>query len=77
MKPQPRRKPLPPLPEGARNLMVHARQGSSLGRQADGAVALGYFRGFQAGYEQAMRDSKAGCLDKENAFRPNRAEQHK
>lgn len=48
----------------------------SIGRvatsRAAGSIELAYYRGFQGGYEQAMRDIQEGCLNKDNALRPSR-----
>lgn len=65
---------LAPAPEGARNLQGFDTRGYNLGRGADGAIALGYYRGFQGGYEQAMKDAKAGKMKAEYAFKPHRGE---
>lgn len=44
-----------------------------MGAQADGALELVYMRGFQAGYEQAMKDKRTRKLHKDRAFEPSRA----
>ena len=49
-------------------------RGERLDRLARGAVSLSYLRGFQAGYEQAVKDSKRGRLNIDNALNPERAE---
>lgn len=45
-----------------------------VGAQADGALEVVYMRGFQAGYEQAMKDKRASKLHKDRALEPSRAE---
>jgi hypothetical protein len=47
------------------------RRMAHLGKEMDGALALEHMRGFQAGYEQCMRDSKQARA--ELAFSPDRA----
>lgn len=41
---------------------------------AVGASSLAYMRGFQAGYEQAVKDNKRGKLRLEYSLQPHRAE---
>jgi len=49
-------------------------RGARLDKEASGAVSLSYMRGFQVGYEQAVRDAKRGTLQVGNALLPHRAE---
>lgn len=48
----------------------------NVGRQVthggSGAVQLAHYRGFQGGYEQAMKDHKNGKMTKDNAMKPGR-----
>lgn len=54
------------------DLKVFHRRAHDLGREADGSIELAFMRGYQAGYEQAVADEKAGQLDVGNALTPNR-----
>ena len=63
---------------GSRNVrdirfLIRGR-GANLDRQVSGSISLSYMRGFQAGYEQAVKDSKRGRLNIDNALFPSRAE---
>lgn len=64
--------------EATAKVAVFTKRLAHVGREADGAISLVYYRGFQAGYEQAMRDAKSkGGMRKEHAFSPRRAEKQK
>lgn len=55
------------------DLVRTPRYGASMQREANGAIELAFMRGYQAGYEQALRDAKAGDLNPHYAMEPNRA----
>lgn len=60
------------IPEGLRDLKVFTRKGRNFGSEADGSVELGWMRGFQAGYEQAIADQRRGELKRDHALMPQR-----
>jgi hypothetical protein len=60
-----------------RPLKTFTKQLALLGAQVDGTLELLYMRAFQAGYEQAIRDSKRGPLKPERALEPGRAERRR
>jgi hypothetical protein len=60
------------MPERARNF---TKRMALDGRQVDGAIELAYLRGFQAGYEQCLRDGKRRKAA--FALQPGRAESMK
>ena len=46
-------------------------------RRATGSMEVAFLRGFQGGYEQALRDAKNGQLKKHHALEPDRARKDK
>jgi hypothetical protein len=59
--------------EAVARLKDFTKKAALLGAEADGALELVFMRGFQTGYEQAMRDHRKGELRKANALNPSRA----
>lgn len=58
--------------EALRGLKDHTKRLALYGREIDGAMELVYMRGFQVGYEQALKDGKRAS--KAHALDPERAE---
>ena len=40
---------------------------------AKGGMELAYYRGYQSGYEQCMKDIEAGCVEKDHGLTPSRS----
>lgn len=56
--------------EAVEGLKHFTKQLALIGSQADGALELVFMRGFQSGYEQALRDGKRASKGK--ALQPGR-----
>jgi hypothetical protein len=57
--------------ESTRDLRETEQQARHARLHHNGAVSLAFLRGYQAGYEQAIRDAKRGKLHRDRAFQPN------
>jgi len=71
----PRPGPAPPAAGGGAivsDLKGHAARARRAGEIADGAVSLAAMRGYQAGYEQCLRDVEAGVARPELALQYGR-----
>jgi len=62
------------IPKGVRNLQFSQRKSEQLGREANAAMELSYYRGYMAGYMMAMEDHKNKKIKRDYAMQPNRAE---